>query len=116
MPTKYKYEGSKYTLDKILNKYLNTIRSSYISMEEMQGDMFVSDLNTIIKARYSLERVLTEVAAKRKAKKKENAKDYHHYNREGIPVFVPTPPPPSEDVDDEDYTTVEEEQKIPERY
>ena len=116
MPTKYKYEGSKYTLDKILNKYLNTIRSSYISMEEMQGDMYVSELNTIIKARYSLERVLTEVAAKRKAKKKENAKDYHHYNREGIPVFVPTPPPSSEDIDDEDYTTVEEEQKIPERY
>lgn len=116
MPTKYKYEGSKYTLDKILNKYLNTIRSSYISMEEMQGDMYVSELNTIIKARYSLERVLTEVAAKRKAKKKENAKDYHHYNREGIPVFVPTPLPSSEDIDDEDYTTVEEEQKIPERY
>jgi hypothetical protein len=85
-------------------------------MEEMQGDMFVSDLNTIIQARYSLERVLTEVTAKRKAKKKENAKDYHHYNREGIPVFVPKPSPPSEDVDDEDYTTVEEEQKIPERY
>lgn len=116
MPTKYKYQDSKYTLEKIIKMYLNTIRSSYISMEEMQGDMYVSDLNIILHARYSLERVLTEVTAKRKAKEKENAKDYHHYNREGIPIFVPTPPPPSEDVDDEDYTTVEEEQKKPERY
>lgn len=116
MPTKYKYQGSKYTLEKIIKMYLNRVQLAYESMEEMHGDMFVSDLNTIIQARYSLERVLTEVTAKRKAKEKENAKDYHHYNREGIPVFVPTPPPPSEDVDDEDYTTVEEEQKKPERY
>jgi uridine kinase len=69
MATKYEYQGGKYTLEKIIKMYLNRVQPAYESMEYTQGDMFVSDLGTLIRARCDLENIIVQIERIKKEKK-----------------------------------------------
>ena len=117
---RYKYEGSKYSIEKIIKMYIDRTLPAYQSMYEMSGDMFVSDLHTIIRARENLERVLVQMVERKKKNSLQSISDVkkpHHHDMDGTPIFESTFKEVEQgDAVDEDYTTVEEEQLKPERY
>ena len=69
MATKYEYQGGKYTLEKIIKMYLQTTDRGFNCMEECQGDIFVSDLNTLIQTRCDLKNLIVQIERIKKEKK-----------------------------------------------
>ena len=117
MATKYEYQGGKYTLEKIIKMYLQTTDRGFNCMEECQGDMFVSDLGTLIRARCDLENLIVQIERIKKEKKTSKvAYQYDNDDRLDTSVSLDDPTVTRFKSLDEEGAIGINDLKIPDRY
>ena len=62
---KYEWKSKQRTLEEIVQDYADSVGDAYTSMEENTGDMFVSDLQTMLREYWRLKSICDTLDTKK---------------------------------------------------
>lgn len=62
---KYRWKGKERTLEEIVQDYADSVGDAYTSMEENTGDMFVSDLQIMLREYWRLKSICDTLDTKK---------------------------------------------------
>ena len=66
--SKYRWKDKERTLEDIVEDYVSSVSCAYQQMDEHNGDIFISDLQTLLREFYSLQSVSDQIKTKDKGK------------------------------------------------